>query len=84
VFEMLGGQGSWADMPRIDEVAEEGGRPYPVITGDYSGAAAWASAPIRPGTPLQAPTPLYAKIDPAVVVEELNRLGGYDTDAEDG
>jgi methionyl-tRNA synthetase len=71
-------------MPRIDEVDEEGGRPYPVITGDYSGAAAWASAPIRPGTPLQAPTPLYAKIDPAVVVEELNRLGGYDTDAEDG
>ena len=35
VFEMLGGQGRWADMPRIDEVDEEGGRPYPVITGDY-------------------------------------------------
>jgi methionyl-tRNA synthetase len=84
VFEMLGGQGSWADMPRIDEVDEEGGRPYPVITGDYAGAAAWASAPIRPGTPVQTPTPLFAKIDPAVVVDELNRLGGYDTDAEDG
>jgi hypothetical protein len=31
-----------------------------------------------------APTPLFAKIDPGVVIDELNRLGGYDTDAEDG
>ena len=80
VFEMLGGQGRWADMPRIDEVEEEGGRAYPVITGDYSGQADWARAPIRPGTPLQAPTPLFAKIDPAVVIDELDRLGGYETE----
>ncbi|HEX5188816.1 MAG TPA: methionine--tRNA ligase [Streptosporangiaceae bacterium] len=84
VYEMLGGAGTWADMPRIDEVDEEGGRPYPVITGGYSGAARWESAPIMPGTPVAVPTPLFAKIDPAVVVDELNRLGGYDTDAEDG
>ena len=82
VFEMLGGQGVWADMPRIDEVDEPGGRPYPVITGDYSGAATWEPAPIRPGTPLDPPTPLFAKIDPAVVIDELDRLGGYDTEAE--
>ncbi len=81
---MLGGTGTWADMPRIDEVDEDGGAPYPVITGDYSGAATWGSAPIRPGTPLAAPTPLFAKIDPDVVVDELNRLGGYDSEAEDG
>jgi methionyl-tRNA synthetase len=79
VFEMLGGQGSWADMPRIDEVTEDGGRPYPVITGDYSGQASWQSAPIKPGTPLTQPTPLFAKIDPAVADDELARLGGYDT-----
>ena len=84
VFEMLGGDGSWSDMPRIDEVDEDGGPSYPVITGDYGGAATWASAPIRPGTPLAAPTPLFAKIDPGVVIDELNRLGGYDDDAEDG
>ena len=76
--------GTWADMPRIDEVNEDGGAPYPVITGDYSGAATWGSAPIRPGTALAAPTPLFAKIDPDVVVDELNRLGGYDSEAEDG
>ena len=69
-------------MPRIDEVDEGGGRPYPVITGDYSSAATWESAPIRPGTPVDAPTPLFAKIDPADVVDELNRLGGNDFEAE--
>ena len=82
VFELLGGQGVWSDMPRIDEVDEPGGRPYPVITGTYAGAATWASAPIRPGIPLAPPTPLFAKIDPAVVTDELDRLGGYDTEAE--
>ena len=83
VYEMLGGDATWSDMPRIDQVDEDGGPSYPVITGDYSGAATWESAPIRPGTALSAPTPLFAKIDPGVVIDELNRLGGYDTDAED-
>jgi methionyl-tRNA synthetase len=80
VFEMLGGQGRWADMPRIDEVSEEGGRPYPVVTGDYSGQATWASVPLPPGTPLEQPTPLFAKLDPGVVIDELDRLGGYSTE----
>jgi len=75
VFELLGGQGQWAGMPRIDEVDEVGGRSYPVITGHYVSPAAWGSAPIRPGIPLAAPTPLFAKLDPAVVDEELARLG---------
>ncbi len=74
VFEMLGGQGSWSGEPRISEVDEDGGPSYPVITGDYSGAAAWRSSPIRPGTPLAAPKPLFAKLDPAVADEELARL----------
>ncbi len=76
VHEMLGGDGTWADMPRIDEVSEDGGQPYPVITGDYTGAAVWESRPIRPGTPLAAPTPLFAKIDPKVAEEEVARLAG--------
>ncbi len=80
VFTMLGGQGSWSDMPRIDEVTEEGGRPYPVITGTYQGQARWESAPVRPGTALDAPTPLFTKIDPAAAEEELARLGGYNTE----
>jgi methionyl-tRNA synthetase len=80
VFEMLGGQGGWADMPRIDEVSEDEGSPYPVITGTYTGQARWGSVPIKPGTELAQPTPLFVKLDPAVVDDELARLRGYDTE----
>jgi methionyl-tRNA synthetase len=77
VFEMLGGTGVWSGMPRIDEADEDGGPAYPVITGDYRSAAArWESMPIRPGTPLAAPVPLFAKLDASVVDEELARLAG--------
>jgi methionyl-tRNA synthetase len=70
---MLGGEGRWSGMPRIEEVDEDG-PPYPVITGDYRGAARWESMPIRPGTRLEPPTPLFAKLDPSVAEEELRRL----------
>ena len=75
VHEMLGGTGTWSDMPRVDEVDEDGGVPYPVITGRYDGAARWSSAPLRAGTPLAVPAPLFTKLDTAVVDEELARLG---------
>jgi methionyl-tRNA synthetase len=74
VFEMLGGAGEWSGMPRIEEVSEDGGAPYPVITGDYRTAARWESMPIKPGTPLGVPAPLFTKLDPSVVTEELARL----------
>jgi methionyl-tRNA synthetase len=75
VHEMLGGTGRWSDMPHVEEVDEDGGPSYPVITGRYDGAARWASAPLRPGTPLATPKPLFTKLDTAVVDEELARLG---------
>jgi methionyl-tRNA synthetase len=74
VFAMLGGEGTWSGMPRIAEVDEDGGAPYPVITGDYECAARWESSPIRPGTPLAPPAPLFAKLDPALAADELARL----------
>jgi methionyl-tRNA synthetase len=73
VYEMLGGTGTWSGMPEIREVTEDG-TGYPVITGDYSETARWESAPIRPGTPLQVPQPLFAKLDPGLADEELARL----------
>jgi methionyl-tRNA synthetase len=75
VHQMLGGTGTWSDMPAVEEVDEEGGPSYPVITGRYDGAARWASQPVRPGTPLAVPAPLFAKLGPEVVDEELARLG---------
>ena len=73
---MLGGHGTWSGMPRIEEVSEDGGPDYPVVTGDYRTRRAWASEPIRPGTPLTTPVPLFTKLDPSVADEELARLEG--------
>ncbi len=75
VHEMLGGVGTWSDMPHVEEVDEEGGPPYPVITGHYDGAARWAPRPLRAGTPLAVPKPLFTKLDTSVADEELARLG---------
>jgi methionyl-tRNA synthetase len=75
VYRMLGGEGTWTGMPRIDEVDEDGAPSYPVITGDYDAdAARWESRPITPGTPLAAPEPLFKKLDSSIVEEELARL----------
>jgi len=55
-------------------VNEDGGPSYPVITGDYRNTPRWESAPIAAGTPLAPPVPLFTKLDPSVVEEELARL----------
>ena len=75
VDKALGGAGDVAPMPRIEEAEDlDGGAPYPIITGDYSAAPAWERRPIVPGTPVAKPTPIFTKLDPSVVDEELARL----------
>jgi methionyl-tRNA synthetase len=75
VHELLGGTGVHAPMPSIVEVDDlDGGPAYPVLTGDYSGGARWESVPLVAGTPLAAPKPVFRKLDPSVVDEELARL----------
>ena len=77
IHELLGGTGVHAPMPRIEEVDDlDGGPAYPIITGDYTAGARWASTTITPGTELKAPTPVFKKLDPSIVDEELARLGG--------
>ncbi len=76
VDAMLGGTAPWAGQPELREVEDlDGGPAYPVLTGDYAKAVAtWESTPVRVGQPLAAPTPLFTKLDPSVVDEELARL----------
>ncbi|MCC3763796.1 methionine--tRNA ligase [Glycomyces sp. TRM65418] len=79
VHELLGGEGVFAPMPRIEEVddLDEGGQtggPYPILTGDYSDVPKWASVPLTPGTPLEKPVPVFTKLEPAIVDEEIERL----------
>jgi methionyl-tRNA synthetase len=45
-----------------------------VITGDYDSPARWESAPVRQGSTLSRPEPLFAKLDTSVIDEELARL----------
>jgi methionyl-tRNA synthetase len=78
VHEMLGGAADWSGTPRIEFVDEEGGPSYPVITGDYDSTFRWESRPVAAGTPLAVPTPLFTKLDPSVIDEEIARLGGGD------
>jgi methionyl-tRNA synthetase len=75
VDRVLGGAGDVAPMPEVHEVEDlDGGPGYPVITGDYSRAPAWARRAVVVGTPVAKPTPVFTKLDPSVVDDELARL----------
>jgi methionyl-tRNA synthetase len=77
VDAVLGGAGTVAPMPEIREVEDlDGGPPYPVLTGEYSGFPAWGRRPVVPGTKVDKPAPVFTKLDPSVVDEELARLAG--------
>jgi methionyl-tRNA synthetase len=75
IHELLGGTGVHAPMPEIRQVEDlDGGPAYPVLTGDYTTGARWASAPIEAGRALAPPKPVFRKLDPSIVDEELARL----------
>jgi methionyl-tRNA synthetase len=72
---VLGGTGEVQPMPQLEEAEDlDGGAGYPIITGDYTGAAHWERTPIQVGTPVSKPAPVFTKLDPAVVDDELQRL----------
>jgi methionyl-tRNA synthetase len=75
VHEVMGGTGVVSPMPEIREVEDlDGGPSYPTLTGNYSGFPRWESAPIVPGTPVAKPVPVFTKLDPSLVDDELARL----------
>jgi len=74
---MFGGGGDVAPLPRIEHVTDpEGGYEYPVITGDYTSVPAWGPRPVVVGTPVGKPTPVFTKLDEAIVDEEIARMSG--------
>jgi methionyl-tRNA synthetase len=81
VWQVFGGEGEFMPMPRIDHVEDldpddgAGLNVYPIITGDYSATPRWESRPVTVGAKVDRPTPIFTKLDPAVVDEELARLG---------
>lgn len=56
-----------------DADLEPAQREYPVITGDYSNVPAWKRHDIAVGTPIAKPKPVFTKLDPKIVEEELAR-----------
>jgi len=76
VHELLGGSGTWSAMPSLHDVEDlDGGTPYSVIMGEYAAEqATWQSTPLPTGKPLAPPTPVFKKLDPSIVDDELERL----------
>jgi methionyl-tRNA synthetase len=76
VHGLLGNDETWSGMPELREVSDDQGGPdYGVLTGEYNEAAArWESRPIVAGTRLETPRPVFKKLDPSIVDEELARL----------
>jgi methionyl-tRNA synthetase len=74
---ILGGPGDIAPLPEIREVGDlDGGPAYPILTGEYSRQRPWRRVDVTVGTPIVKPAPVFTKLDPSVVDEELARLAG--------
>jgi methionyl-tRNA synthetase len=82
VWKVFGGEGELMPMPRIEHVEDldpdngAGLHVYPIITGNYSTTPRWESRPVVVGAKVEKPTPVFTKLDPSVVEEELARLEG--------
>jgi methionyl-tRNA synthetase len=78
VDKALGGSGAIAPMPVVEDVTDldDVERSYPIITGDYAGFPTWGRHPIEVGRAVAKPTPVFVKLDPTLIEEELARLDG--------
>jgi methionyl-tRNA synthetase len=75
LHEYLGYDGVIAGAPVRRSVRESDGSTHDVLTGDYERwTGSWAPPGIAPGQKLREPHPLFKKLDPSVVDEELHRM----------
>jgi methionyl-tRNA synthetase len=76
VHELLGYEGWLAGPLEFRSVAEDDGSTHEVLTGDYaSWVGRWAPSDLQPGQALPEPRPLFKKLPPETVQEELEHLG---------
>jgi methionyl-tRNA synthetase len=74
LHEMLGYEDVIAPIPEVREYTEPEGDSHQVLTGDYEVRDRWSPEELPEGRPLPEPKPLYRKLDPKVVEEELARM----------
>jgi methionyl-tRNA synthetase len=76
VHELLGYDGYLAGPIESVTVTEEDGSTHDVLTGDYTTwVGSWTPSELPPGQALREPKPLFRKLPPETVDEELARLG---------
>jgi len=74
LHELLGYNGWLAGPLEFREIEEEGDR-HTILTGDYTDwVKRWEPSELESGQKLREPEPLYKKLDPRIVEEELARL----------
>jgi methionyl-tRNA synthetase len=75
LHELLGYDGRLSGPLEFREVEEEGGDTHAVLTGDYSDwVRRWEPSDLAAGQNLREPEPLFKKLDPGIVEDELQRL----------
>lgn len=81
IDRVFGGQGKIAPMPRIEDVKDldqtredDSDFIYPIITGDYSDVPHWGRHEIQIGRSVSKPKPVFQKLEPEIIEEELARL----------
>jgi methionyl-tRNA synthetase len=75
LHELLGFRGVLAPMPTIEDAVARDGTPRQLLTGDYTTSVGWELSTLPAGQALQAPVPLFKKLEESVATEEIARLG---------
>jgi methionyl-tRNA synthetase len=75
VHELLGYDGYLAGPLELREVGAEENDPHEILTGTYeSWVGSWEPSALPPGQAIREPEPLFRKLDPSIVEEEIERM----------
>ena len=75
LHELLGYDGWLAGPLEFREIEEDDGDKHTILAGDYSSwVGSWEPSELPAGQKLREPEPLFRKLDPGIVDEELGRL----------